>query len=317
MINILIGDDRYAIESKICSFKNKINSRWVAFNYHWFDSSELEKAIYCSLTCVFGNGQKLVVVENCDFRLFGNKELSILQSILSLPPSNNLVLIANSFDKRLKVSKFLLKYAEVFEYNLIPPWRNDLIEVYILNQANKLNLRLDNKVLTYLSVAIGNDSFRINQELKKLSVYANGKSLYLKEVVNLIPNRKKTNLHLATALRQGNINKVVNLVNNLLTQAEYPLVIIATLITQFRTWLWIKVAIINGLKSNQEIAQLCNINNPKRIYFLKNEVKNVEWRSLCDTLTKLLDLEILLKNGANNNVILPSLLNIIKTRDNV
>lgn len=312
MIRILIGNDEYAIETEIKAIKAKIKPQWRAFNYHRFDSSQLEEAVACSLTHVFADGQKLVVVTDCDFRQFGETGLSILQAIAKLPPSTTLVFTAASIDRRLKVSKFLLQYAKLQEFNLIPPWRNDLIRAQVAARARELNLRLNSKVLNYLAEAMGNDSFRTEQELQKLAVYAGDRAITQAEVAALIPNRTQTNLQLASALRQGKAKQVVKLVNELLAQAEYPLVMIATLITQFRTWLWVKVAMSQGVKSDLEIALWCGVGNPKRMSFLKNEVKEVEERSLVDALTQLLDLEVKLKQGVNTSLILPNLLRIVR-----
>ena len=312
MIRIFVGNDEYAIEREIKAIRAKIKPQWRAFNYHRFDSSQLEEAVASSLTCVFGGGQKLVVVTGCDFRQFGETGLSILQAISNLPASTNLVFTAPSIDRRLKVSKFLLKYARLQEFNLIPPWRTDLIRAQVAARAEELNLPLSGKVLNYLAEAMGNDSCRAEQELRKLAVYAGGRAITQSEVAALVPNRTQTNLQLASALRQGKAREVANLVNELLAQAEYPLVIVATLITQFRTWLWVKVAMSRGVNSDGEIARWCGVGNPKRMYFLKSEIKEVEVRTLVEALTQLLDLEVALKKGGNLSVILPSLLRIVQ-----
>ncbi len=311
MIRIFVGNDEYAIEREIKAIRAEIKPQWRAFNDHRFDSSQLEEAVACSLTSVFGGGQKLVVVTGCDFRQFGETGLSILQAISNLPASTNLVFTAASIDRRLKVSKFLLKYARLQEFNLIPPWRTDLIRAQVAARAEELNLPLSGKVLDYLAEAMGNDSFRAEQELRKLAVYAGGRAITQAEVAALVPNRTQTNLQLASALRQGKAKEVAKLVNELLAQAEYPLVMVATLITQFRTWLWVKVAMSGGV-SDGEIARWCGVGNPKRMYFLKSEVKEVEVRSLVEALTQLLDLEVKLKKGGNLSVILPSLLRIVQ-----
>ncbi|MGK7875399.1 MAG: DNA polymerase III subunit delta [Xenococcaceae cyanobacterium] len=321
MITILVGNDQHAIEREITAFKAKTNPRWRDFNFHRFPSEQLESAMVCALTGVFGDGQKLVVVENCDFRQFGETGLSILQCLSRLPETTHLVFVAPSIEKRLKVSKHLLKHGKLMEFTLIPPWRTDLIAGSIKAQAKELNLRLTPEVVNYLAEAIGNDTARSYRELTKLAVYANGNRVTQAQAEALVPCTTQTNLQLAEAVRQGKAALVASLLNELLAQAEFPLVIVATLITQFRTWLWVKAAIASGLKSDSKIAQLCGVGNPKRMYFLRSEVKDVSVRaaegrsasgSLCVALTLLLDLEVSLKNGARTETILPALLRIVQ-----
>lgn len=103
---------------------------------------------------------------------------------------------------------------------------------------------------------------------------------------------------------------MARLLDELLARGEYPLVIVATLITQFRTWLWVKTSLQQGMRKDTEIAKLCQIGNPKRLYYLRKEVKEVEVQGLIEAVTQLLALDVSLKRGASPNVILPTLLSL-------
>jgi DNA polymerase-3 subunit delta len=54
-----------------------------------------------------------------------------------------------------------------------------------------------------------------------------------------------------------------------------------------------------GERNPQAIAQAAEISNPKRIYFLQQEVKSLPLQQLISTLPLLLDLEVSLKQGAS------------------
>jgi DNA polymerase-3 subunit delta len=54
-----------------------------------------------------------------------------------------------------------------------------------------------------------------------------------------------------------------------------------------------------GERNPQAIAQAAEISNPKRIYFLQQEVKSLLLQQLISTLPLLLDLEVSLKQGAS------------------
>ena len=55
---------------------------------------------------------------------------------------------------------------------------------------------------------------------------------------------------------------------------------------------------------------MCGISNPKRLYFLKQEVKEVSANCLSRSLSILFDLEIALKTGDKPDSMLPALLSI-------
>lgn len=85
----------------------------------------------------------------------------------------------------------------------------------------------------------------------------------------------------------------------------------ATLITQFRTWLWVKSALASATPlRDTELADCCGISNPKRLYYLRQEVSEISIQFLTRTVAELFSLENHLKQGALPEVILPILVKI-------
>jgi DNA polymerase-3 subunit delta len=129
-------------------------------------------------------------------------------------------------------------------------------------------------------------------------------------VRSLVPSTTQNSLQLAVALRENNSKRAVYLLFDLLAIETFPLAICATLIAQFRTWLWVKAAIVGGVKQDAEIARICQIANPKRVYFLKKEVAAASLTSLSSAVSLLLDLEGSLKLGRKGDSMLPAILAI-------
>ena len=121
--------------------------------------------------------------------------------------------------------------------------------------------------------------------------------LDLEVITTLIGSQTQSSLKLAAAIRSGETVKALELVENLIAHNEHPLRIVATLVGQFRTWLWVKLMIEIGEKDEKAIAQAAEINNPKRVYFLRQEVKSLSLNQLQKTLPLLLELEVSLKQG--------------------
>jgi DNA polymerase-3 subunit delta len=119
-------------------------------------------------------------------------------------------------------------------------------------------------------------------------------------------------LQLADAVRLGTPKLVVKLLQELIDRGEYPLVMVSTLISQFRTWLIVAEAVEQGINSLDEIARLAKLNNPNRFYYLRQEVTNISLVSLRQAYSKLFELEVGLKNGARTDTILTVLLGIVK-----
>jgi DNA polymerase-3 subunit delta len=310
MISLLIGNDTYAIEREVENFKTQAHPLWRDFNIHRFDASSLDAALSAAASVPFGGGNKLIVVENCDFKQFGEMGLELLQILPQLPGTTHLVFTAAVIDKRLKVVKHLLLFGKLKEFTLLPPWRTDLIESAIATTAKQMNLSIARDAVSYLAVAIGNDSARMVCELEKLAIYTDGERITKEAAKALVPATTASSFQLAEALLRGQSLVVIKILDELLSRAEFPLAIIATVQTQFRTWLWVKATISSLHRSDSEIASMCGISNPKRLYFIKQEVKQVSANCLSRVLSILFDLEIALKTGDKPDSMLPVLLRI-------
>jgi DNA polymerase-3 subunit delta len=307
---LLIGQDQYQIQQQITKLKARLNADWLAFNVHTYPAEQLSDAIATARTVPVFDDRRLVFVENCQFQQFTERHFELLQD-LALPAQTILVFTGHSIDKRLKIVKLLLKLGKLQEFDTIPPWRTDLIEGEIALQAKQQNLRLSQPVISYLATAIGNDRAQIDTEVAKLSIYADGKALTLANAKCLVPNTQSSALQLGESIRTGNTQKVVNLVTQLLLRSEVPLLILATLITQFRTWLWVKSALASATPlRDTELADCCRISNPKRLYYLRQEVSEISIQFLTQTVAELFSLENHLKQGELPDMILPVLVKI-------
>ncbi|NJK59429.1 MAG: hypothetical protein HC918_03090 [Oscillatoriales cyanobacterium SM2_1_8] len=101
------------------------------------------------------------------------------------------------------------------------------------------------------------------------------------------------------ALLAGQTGLALSILQDLLANNEAPLRLCAALVGQFRTWLLVKTALEAGERDERAIAEFAELGNPKRLFFLKAEIKNVAAESLQRALAELLTLEWALKQGAD------------------
>ncbi|MGB8698450.1 MAG: DNA polymerase III subunit delta, partial [Thermosynechococcaceae cyanobacterium] len=170
--------------------------------------------------------------------------------------------------------------------------------------AKDLKVALTDEAVDVLAEAVGNDTRQLYSELEKLKLFASAdatanpsKPLEAAAVANLVSTTQQSSLELANALRQGQTDRALGLIEALLSHNEPALRISATLIKQFRTWLWVKVLQTAGERDERAIAKAADIANPKRVYFLSQDVKALSQEQLQQTLTLLLDLDVALKQG--------------------
>ncbi|MEL6135925.1 MAG: DNA polymerase III subunit delta [Cyanobacteria bacterium J06628_6] len=309
------GADEFRLKKAVKGMCDRtLDPAWASFNFDKIPAEQpdaLVQALNQAMTPPFGQGQRLVWLQDTAVgQRCSEAVLAELQRTLPAVPETSVLLMTSISkpDGRLKSTKLIQKYADVREFATIAPWKTDQIVHQIYQIAADVGLRLKPQSAELLAEAIGADTRRCYNELTKLRLYwDNGtEPLPPEAVTTLVTTNTQNSLQLANALRQGQTARALDLVNGLLSHNEPALRIVATLIGQFRTWLWVKLMADAGERDNRIIAQTAEIGNPKRVFFLQREVRDTRTIQLKQAMAHLLTLEANLKLGAPEAVALPT-----------
>jgi DNA polymerase-3 subunit delta len=302
------GEDDFAMERAVAALRqHALDPSWADFNYSKIVSDQADAVIQglnLAMTPPFGAGRRFVwLAETTVCQRCSESLLTELERTIPVLPEQTVLLLttSNKPDGRLKSTKLLQKHAEIREFSTIPPWSTDQITRQVRQAASELNVKLTQGAVALLAESVGNQSRQLYTELEKLRLYAGTSQRPLDEtaVSNLITTSTQSSLQLATAIRLGDTGKALSLIRDLLNRNEPTLRIVQTLIGYFRTRLWVKLMIEAGERNDREIARLAEVNNPKQIYFLQQEVKPIKLKALLQSLPILLELEFSLKSGAD------------------
>ncbi len=302
------GEDDFAMSQAISTLKqDNLDRDWIQFNYDKF-AGDKEDSILSALMQVmtppFGGGDRVVwLFETNIFQSCSEELLTQLQRTISQIPDSTHFLLTTSKkpDARIKSTKLINKYAKVGEFPLISPWQTEILIKKVEEVAQEKRINLTPSAIKILANCVGNDSRLLWQELEKLAIYQGDNSQPIDEetVKSLVNVSTQNSLQLAQAILDRNISLALTLVQDLITLNEPALRIVATLVGQFRTWAIVKTMIESGEKDEKKIAESADIGNPKRIYFLRQEIKNRSSKDLLSSLPILLELESSLKLGAD------------------
>ncbi|MDZ8263088.1 DNA polymerase III subunit delta [Nostoc sp. ChiQUE01b] len=306
-VYLYYGEDSYSLNQKIDYLVNQnVHAEWRAFNYVKLPGNEKNiaaKVFTEVMTLPFGEGNKIIHTDSDSLigSLSNEDNNQELENHLSRIPSSNILLITGNKkpDSRKTVVKIILKYAQQEEFPLISSWDKKGIVNLIGNYAAIHQVKLTPDVTDYLAEAIGNNTARADSEFAKLAVYASGKIISVEEVKYLVSNQNTDYIKLTIAMLRNHSSLAIVQVSKLLDNNEYPLKIVATLTSIFRTWLITKAGVETKL-SDTKIAEIAELKNPKRLYYLKEEVKFVSVQKLKHSLTLLVQLEAELKSGVDN-----------------
>jgi len=311
------GEDDYQIAQQIAALKQKVVAReWQDFNYlhlHATSETEVIAGLAQAVTPVFGTGDRLTWLSSTNImqKCSDNTLKELERTLKHLPANSHLLLTSTSKpDSRLKVTKLLQQYGTIQEFAPIPPWKPEAIAQALQQRATQIGLNLAPKAIDYLVTAIGSDLRRMDMELTKLALCypeatqtPSPKPLSLEQVTELVLATAGTSIQLAQAINHGQVSQALQILAELLRNNEAGLRICATLVGQFRTWTLVKLALNAGYKDDS-ISRIAELGNPKRVYFLKQEVQHHSAEQWLKTLPILLNLEASLKRGAEEQTAL-------------
>ncbi len=306
------GEDEYHLTRAVQALRDRVlDPSWASFNYDKTTSEQPEviiDALNQAMTPSFGTGDRLIwladttLPQRCSEALL----LELERTLPSLPNTTHLLLTTQTKpDGRSKVTKLLQQFAEVREFSPIAPWKTEPLEQAVKQAAQQVGVPLTDEAVELLAESVGNDTRRLYNELEKLRLFATGtpdqgrQSLDAKTVATLVAVTTQSSLQLADAIRRGDSSRSLALIADLISQNEPALRIVATLVKQFRTWLWVKLMVEAGERDERVIAQAAQVSNPRRIYFLQREVQFLSAAQLQQALPLLLALEVNLKRGAD------------------
>jgi len=306
-LTLLVGDDTYAIQTHLEQLKTPLDPAWRSLNVQTCEAATLNadalnqllrRQVYptaCSPPMI--GDTKLVIVTDCSLSA---QHFDGLVWVEGMIPTTHLVLCLDKLDKRTKVAKFLAQHGTLYTYTALSPWDEAGIKAAVKAQAQDSGVQLGSGVLGYLAEAIGNDRQRMASELTKLTLCS--QPVTLAQAKALVPNQTQTALQLVDAMRQGQPSHVAALFKAL--ETVHPGVIIHTALSQFRTWFKVKAALKSKhLTTEADIAQFASLGNPKRLYYLRQDVAKVSIRRLAETVVGLQALSVGLKTGLTRRAI--------------
>lgn len=301
------GEDEFALRQAAEKLRDRsVDAAWASFNSERLPPEQPDAvlaALSLALTPPFGAGQRFIwlpettLAQQCADVVYAE----LARTLPQIPETT--VLLFSSTGKpngRLKSTKLLQKLAEMREFASIPPWKSDELEQRVAQVAKEVGVKLDREAIAALASAVGNQTRQLYSELEKLKLYQGDRSepISARAVQALVSTTTQNSLQLAAAIRQGDCDRALQLVSELIARNEPALRISATLIGQFRMWLWVKLLQEQGERDPQAIATTAGIGNPKRVHFVLQEVRSLSLTQLQQTLPLLLDLEWGLKQGA-------------------
>ncbi len=199
-IQILWGNDLNAQNTFIQKLIDKeVSKEWKEINVtnlNGDDDEQVKKAFDEVLTPPFGDGYRIVTLKNNPIFTAKNEDLRTkFEKIHDNIPQNTYFILQNTKkpDSRLKSTKFLQKLiknnlAKEKSFSLPEIWDYEGQKRFLEDAANEMNIKIDKNAAELIIDSVGNDSFKLINELAKAKTYLSAVSsdsnsqLFLKSI---------------------------------------------------------------------------------------------------------------------------------------
>ncbi|SFB86780.1 DNA polymerase III, delta subunit [Alkalibacterium subtropicum] len=300
------GTERMLIEEVTTSLTDTIRSgQEDDMNIMHFDLNEtsIDDVIYEAESFPFFGGQKLIFIHS-SYIFTGKKVSSAVKHTPSLvenylkDPSDFSILVFiapyDKLDKRKKVTKSLLKSAEVID--VTPASDKDTAD-YLKNYCEKSGYHMSRESLERLMQLTDRNLSKAKNELDKLMVYhIEDKEISMESIDKLVSKSLEQNIfELNERVLRKNIKQSIELYQDLLHQKEDPIKILALMISQFRLLLQVKILRTKGYQQ-ADIAGILKI-HPYRVKLALQTEKRFKQTTLSQAHRYLISADYEIKSG--------------------
>lgn len=313
-VYLLYGTEDY-LKKEISSTISEMllgDDRADGFNFLSMDSKNPQEIVDEARTFSLTGGAKVLVVNGLDQMTPGGFDLVDLYLTDYLNKKTCLILHAQKFDRKRKISRIIKEKGKLIEcqklnYRQLLAWAE--------RRGRSMGLSFYNDAIVFLVGRTGSDLFTVDQELNKIWLYhldCVDRKLKVSDIQEVISGKGTFSIFdLLDALVSRNLGRSLNIANNLIDSGNHPIMILTMISREFRMIAKARELAANGANSRQ-IAQ--EISKPafKMESFMK-QIRQFSRRQIQAAFSDIADTDFSIRTS-NPRFVLEALL--IKLCDN-
>ncbi len=292
MIIFLYGEDTYRMKEKLNEIVEKYKKvRTSGLNLKYFEG-DFFKSFRDNFrqTSMFEEKKLIVIANPFDNADFKEKFMDQGEEFLK---SEDVIVIyqEGKVNKNSALLKYLNKNAKSQEFEFLTPTK---LRNWAQKELERYDGRIENQALDKLLEFVGNDLWRLSNEIKKLVSYS--KNIELKEIKLLIKSNIETDIFITIeAIAQKDKKRALNLLHKHIDKGDAPLYILSMINFQFRNLLIIK-DLIERKNPYQTIAKKSGLHPfvVKKGYYL---VQQFAFSELKNIYKKIFQIDLQIKTG--------------------
>ena len=295
-IVLLFGEDQFGIHEKLDFWKAKFIEKYEGdINLDQFEgNTPPNQIIEAAESIPFLGEKRLIIVKDFLKIQDSDTQKKMIELLKKIPEFTTLIFLEiTPPDRRKALFKKLQKQARLEECK--PLIGNDLTE-WITNRVKELGSEIEWGPATYLGSLIGNDSWRLKNEIEKLTTHVQKKPITREIIDEMVSGSANTTVFkLTDSLGQRKASEAIALFHNLVEKGEPIPMIFSMLVRQFRMITQIKELQSQGIAHAQIASKIKQ--HPYAVTSIASQATNFSEKELHIIYQKLLQIDRGLKTG--------------------
>lgn len=304
MYYFFYGENAFQIKSKIEALRNRfLSSSGSEFDIFEYDGESLSKEVFDGVvfSLPFLAEKRLIIINNCFRNTNTNFKKYVAENLKKIPDTAVVVFVEYGLpDRRETLFKKLAqpKISQNFEAYI-----GEKLENWIKKRIEDSGIKISSEVCSKLILYAGNDLWRLDNEIKKLSLYKKTKlsddkiNVTLEDIEKNVTAEANSNIFsYVESLASKTTKNAFIALNNLINSGENELKILVMIVYQYRVMLIINDLLSKNLSLN-EIGKRSKI-HPFVIKKNMMIIKRYDYSRLVSIYLNLADIDQGIKKGA-------------------
>ncbi|MDP2625124.1 MAG: DNA polymerase III subunit delta [Candidatus Peregrinibacteria bacterium] len=295
-IVLLYGEDQFGIREKLNLWKQAFTEKYGGDN----NIDELDgktppnQIIEDAQALPFLAEKRLIIIKNFLSEQDKDNLKKLADLLEEIPETSALIFHENTApDKRTSLFKKMQKSCRLEECK---PMMGSLLVEWIQQKVKESGSEIDKPNATYLASLVGTDTWKLQNEIQKLSLYAAPAPITCEYIDELVRGKLDTSIFkLTDAIGQKKADEAIKIFHELVERGEAIPMIFSMLARQFRLLIQIldtKAVVSSASQIASKIKQ-----HPYAVSSMLAQTKNFKLEELQDIYTKLIAIDRGLKTG--------------------
>ena len=298
-VYLLTGKEKFYIDKAFEKILSKLKiTRQDIFTIDFKDKMPITDVINAIDTAPFFSKYNVVLVRNATFFSADGKFDSLEKVLSNMMPTNYVIFVAESPDKRRKLYKAVSKIAAVLEAEPLRSWE---VGDWLNEKLKSLGKNMDGQARRFFSERIELlpeiSLWYLENEMNKIAEFVGDKDINVAALQKIMTEPPElSNFAIIDAINAKQPEKAVMILRNALRDVNKMPLIIGLLIKNIRQFIMVKSYLKRGM-SDKDLVKPLEVISPYIAQKIAASSKSYSARILEETFLELADLDFNFKTG--------------------